>query len=791
VTPRGSGEYSFWVTKDAAIDAAPNSPIGEGQDLTLAEHAVGGVGTSMGRLFGIDRNPNPVVIFEMDPHTGEVINTLPNPAIPGGGGSGWLLATAPDGLLVTNNGANGIVEIDPDSGEVRRTLSIPNGSYHGMAYMDGQILLLEDTSESIRIFDYATGAAAGVVSVLGLGNIGGLAASDSTLYHVTYDSSSDVPGLFEIDLTTGEMTRIADTPAHQGLAVLAGRVMVFGYTVSTVVALPLADLSQPDWTFPRGPYVGGDLGGDGGSEAGPDRYRVVATAGDELRIAATALFATYGSDLDPLVELYAPDGALVASDDNSGGGVNALVTYTASESGQYEIVLRSVAGQGGYILSATGQTGVTPTFGVTATDIPSGTVLPSAPKQITVDFSGDIDVTTLDAADLTVDGVAATGVTLLDSDTAVFDLYSLKQGVRTVEIVPDAIRDVDGLGNTHFTIAFTLELTPPRVVDVSVQAGEIIRPGDLSLVIDFSQPLRTDELDATAFGLVGDWWGEIALESWSLDASNTQLTLNCSDLGDRDSYTLTLFTGDGQVEGVSGGDLDGETPLGPIGPNVSGDGIEGGDFVMRFDAYAPFEVIPSDFEPVEPYGSMIYAATVSGELPDAGVVDEYTFDLDGGQTVTLVLEAESTPHGVIELRNPTGALLAMATASGAGEPVTLQTIPGFVAGPYILRVSGAADSAGAYSVRVVLNAAVADGTGGATIAGAMDISGSFISLGGEAGRAAVIGAFPSIIAAQENFEAGALMGNWTTSSLTPSLNPRPLAVGPEELRSDPSCTGRS
>ena len=72
--------------------------------------------------------------------------------------------------------------------------------------------------------------------------------------------------------------------------------------------------------------------------------------------------------------------------------------------------------------AATGFGRAAAAFDVVATTPADGEIVTAAPTQMQVDFSAGVLATSLDAADLTVDGLPATAVTLLDHDSAVFDL---------------------------------------------------------------------------------------------------------------------------------------------------------------------------------------------------------------------------------------------------------------------------------------------------------------------------------------------------------------------------------
>lgn len=81
-----------------------------------------------------------------------------------------------------------------------------------------------------------------------------------------------------------------------------------------------------------------------------DSWEVALNAGDVVTVAASPLNA---GALDPVVELFAPDGSLVVSDDNGGGFPNALINEVrAPVSGLYRLKVSASSGvtAGGYRL---------------------------------------------------------------------------------------------------------------------------------------------------------------------------------------------------------------------------------------------------------------------------------------------------------------------------------------------------------------------------------------------------------------------------------------------------------
>ena len=102
---------------------------------------------------------------------------------------------------------------------------------------------------------------------------------------------------------------------------------------------------------------------------------------------------------------------------------------------------------------------------MTATDPSDGDLLRVLPTQITVDFSVPVLLSSLAPADLTVDALPATAITLVDIDTVVFDLPAgLPDGAHDVEIAAGAILDYQQRPIQPLSIQYAADATPPRVI---------------------------------------------------------------------------------------------------------------------------------------------------------------------------------------------------------------------------------------------------------------------------------------------------------------------------------------
>ena len=211
-----------------------------------------------------------------------------------------------------------------------------------------------------------------------------------------------------------------------------------------------------------------------------------------------------------------------------------------------------------------------------------------------------------------------------------------------------------------------------------------------------------------------------------------------------DSYTLTLISGNGAFEDTVGNDLDGELVTSPIGPNVSGDGVPGGDFVIHFGNSDPTsQSFPVPLAAVQPLGSLVYSGGTSDVIDFAGDNDTYDVSLDENQSVSIIVQGSGglTPQVTLTTPDP---LVETATAAGPDGAAILQSIPTTFAGNYTIQVEGAGGTTGSYSLEIVLNAAVeAEAHGGSTnddILTAQSLDSSFIGLGlGTADRGAIVG----------------------------------------------------
>src|SRR5205823_5167703 len=111
--------------------------------------------------------------------------------------------------------------------------------------------------------------------------------------------------------------------------------------------------------------------------------------------------------------------------------------------------------------------------------------------------------------------------------------------------------------------------------------------------------------------------------------------------------------------------------------------------------------------PKFPLGSLVYETSVPGIVNSAGDTDSLAITIDPGQTLTVVVTADSASlQPTVQLLDAANVVLASSTAAAAGRSALLQTIPVPAGGNYVVKVGGANLTTGNYTVRAYLNAAV-------------------------------------------------------------------------------------
>ncbi|MEE8450487.1 MAG: pre-peptidase C-terminal domain-containing protein [Thermoguttaceae bacterium] len=366
-------------------------------------------------------------------------------------GNQWVeqqMLTAPDSPIAANFGRH--LVLSGDMAIVGALGSAPTGEFRGAAYvfrLDGNTFKQE---AKLTAWDVSNTLRASFGRYVSLSGNRAVVGADIDQYSeqrmtATYLFEFDGERWIEKSKLVISDPSFARNPFHP--VGISGETVLVGVSVDDAGGNNAGAVYLADWPPPE------------------DRYAFGVEAGNRLTIATTTPGdgpREFFNRLDPRLDLYDPLGTLVAEDDNGAAdGRNALLTHTATTTGTYTVQVRAAEETSGeYVLKVSGQSGALPPMHVTASDPANGAQLSTAPERVTVHFSQAVLLTTLDASDLAVDGVPATGVTVVDGKTAVFDLpVELASGMHSLTVPAGAVLDLQGTPLDAFSADFTLHLS--------------------------------------------------------------------------------------------------------------------------------------------------------------------------------------------------------------------------------------------------------------------------------------------------------------------------------------------
>ena len=162
-----------------------------------------------------------------------------------------------------------------------------------------------------------------------------------------------------------------------------------------------------------------------------------------------------------------------------------------------------------------------------------------------------------------------------------------------------------------------------------------------------------------------------------------------------------------------------------------------GSFAVDWDGDFPYP-FPVPLIAEAPLGSLIYDPTHSAYVSFSGDTDSFTIDVDPSQTITLVVDPDSNLQPTVALVGP--GVSESVSAGAVGENAVLQTAATTSSNTetYTITVSGVDGSIGAYTLQVILNAAVEEESNNDKDS-AQDVRDSLIPLAGTGTRGAVLG----------------------------------------------------
>ena len=473
-------------------------------------------------------------------------------------------------------------------------------------------------------------------------------------------------------------------------------------------------------------------------EGANDYYSFQANAGDQITIQTSTPGDgpfEFANSLDPGIEVFHPDQSRVSLSNTTG---NELATITASQSGTHYVrVFAENETQGDYVLDVSGNTAALPDFEIVSIEPSDGARFRTAPDSITVRFGADLSVPSVDGFDLFYNGIPTTDVEVIDARTAVFPISNSVEGTNSVIVVGGTISSLQGQTNQPFTSQIFVDSTPPRINEATVTRDVTLGAGVSVLSFTFNEAISTERLDEGDFRLSGQISGPLSPASMDFDETTNTLNIEYPELAD-DKYTITLFSGDERFEDLVGNDLDGEGS----GLLPSGNGAEGGNYVVEFTVDAIESSFPLPLSRQEPFGSLVFERDVRGIIESAVDSDSYTIELNAGQQISLRAQGTNM-RPLIRLTDPNNVSVSEFATSNGGHAI-LDSVPVSTAGTYTIQVSSIGGSGDEYNLQVALNSAFeAESFGGAsnnTPAQAQTINDAFTTVDDSGTRAAIIGA---------------------------------------------------
>lgn len=389
-------EYALVATKSVTLDVEPNHRGAEAQPLGVTGRATGGI-SETGTLYHL---------FE------DKIYAL------GQGDTGWQLVregldrsdinqfvrrveTDPRTGLRYSESRNNVAAIDIRTNREFDLLPPSPIQPRDFAFAHDRLYVVGDSRElvsstAVGYFDYEDRE----------WTVVGTAADIDGSYQIEYDPIADVlyafgsqeTNLYQLDPHTLERTVIGSLPFTRGVDLL----FVPG-EVDPTGALP--SMLEPG-----------------------DRYQLSAKPGDVLVI-ETQTPLIPGNNIDPQLHLFNAAGESLAFDaSSSADGRNARMVYNVAEPGELQVVVSSENGEPGAYSLTVGGTLSGVELAVESVTPARGAQLEQVPNSMTFQFTDQLDVSTVQASDLQINGVSATDLTIVDGRSLRFDLPPLLSG---------------------------------------------------------------------------------------------------------------------------------------------------------------------------------------------------------------------------------------------------------------------------------------------------------------------------------------------------------------------------
>src|SRR5262249_3050847 len=256
-----------------------------------------------------------------------------------------------------------------------------------------------------------------------------------------------------------------------------------------------------------------------------------------------------------------------------------------------------------------------PVLHVTSSTPATGGVVSAPPTSLVVNFNEAVVPATLQAADLTVNGKPANGVTLdAAHEVATFTFTTspvTAQGAQSMAIAANAVTGVDGTGSFPFSASFRYDALTLAVASTTPAVGGVFTiPGPITYDVTFNEAI-----DPATVGV-----GNLVIDQGTVTSAvvlpgNRTVRYTIAGVSTEGALTVRLPTG--RVKDQF--DNPGFTP-----------------FKASYVVDVGIAPVPTPLAPEAPRGSLIYDTGLTGLINFAGDTDTFTVNLDPGQTATLL-----------------------------------------------------------------------------------------------------------------------------------------------------------
>ena len=424
-----------------------------------------------------------------------------------------------------------------------------------------------------------------------------------------------------------------------------------------------------------------------------------------------------GANLDAVAELYNSSGVLIASA-NPSTSLNASIS-TMVPTGNFTLLVKST-GVYGYVGQYTVSGTINAGLYVSGFTPAADQVVAASPTDFVITLSDPVTSGTVDAGDLLVNGIAADGVTVNDSQHLTFHFNSSPvsvEGLQSLTMAAGAItRASDANPLRSFSGTFRYDPTPLSVTSISPTVGSTAMLPLTTLQLNLNGTYAPSSVSTSSLILDHGF----VTGATFVDPSTLAFTI----AGLTDEGPLSVQLPAGAITDLAGN------------PSVA--------YATTLDL--DFGTVPytKPLTPLAPLGGGVYDPIVNGTIGAAGDVDGFTLQVPANQLISVKVGANSgTLQPQVTIYDPNGLIVGQATALSAGGELVFSGNAPTIAGTYTISIGGANSSTGGYHVQVILNAALeqepAGGTTNNTPAGAQNLDTAFVEIGGGGQRAAVLG----------------------------------------------------